>query len=78
MEAVQNWRTIALKSRSKLKSSAALRKDVKGKGKGKGKSDVGPIHAPVDSNSGSVLVVPTSEAEDNAASFQGPSDVHDH
>ena len=37
-----------------------------------------PIHRPVDSNPSSVLVVPASEAEDSAASFQGPSDVSDH
>ena len=55
-----------------------LCKDLKGKGKGEGKSDVGPIHRPVDSNQGSVLVVPALEAEDSAASFQGPSDVSDH
>ena len=36
------------------------------------------IHRPVDSNPGSVLVVPASQAEGNAASFQGPSDVSDH
>ena len=64
VEAVQRWPTMALKSRSKFKSCAARRKDLKGKGKGKGKSDVGPIHKPVDSNPSSVLVVPASEAED--------------
>ena len=76
VEAVQSWPTLALKSRSKFKLCAARRKDLKGKGKGK--SDVGPIHRPVDSNPSSVLVVPASEAEDSAASFQGPSDVSDH
>ena len=69
---------MALKSRSKFKSCAAWRKDLKGKGKGNGKSDVGPIHRPVDSNPSSVVVVPASEAEDSVASFQGPSDVSDH
>ena len=69
---------MALKSPSKFKSCAARHKDLKGKGKGKGKSDVGPIHGPMDSNPSSVLVVPASETEDNAASFQGPSDVSDH
>ena len=69
---------MGLKSRSKFESYAARRKDLKGKGKAKGKSDVEPIHRPVDSNPGSVLVVPASEAEDSAASFQGPSDVSDH
>ena len=44
VEAVQSWPTMSLKSRSKFKSCAARRKDLKGKGKGKGKSDVGPIH----------------------------------
>ena len=78
VEAAQSWPTMALKSRSKFKSCAARRKDLKGKGKGKGKSDVGPIHRPMDSNPSSVLVVPASEAEDSAASFQGPSDVSDH
>ena len=78
VEAVQSWPTMGLKSRSKLKSCAARRKDLKGKGKGKGKSNVGPIHRPMDSNPGSVLVVLASEAEDSAASFQGPSDVSDH
>ena len=74
----KSWPTMALKSRSKFKSCAARRKDLKGKGKAKGTSDVGPIHRPVDSNPSSVLVVPASEAEDSAASFQGPSDVSDH
>ena len=78
VEVVQSWPTMALKSRSKFKSCAAQRKDLKGKGKGQGKSDVGPIRRPVDSNLGSFLVVPPSEAEDSAASFQGPSDVSDH
>ena len=78
VEAVQSWSTMALKSWSKFKSCAARRKDLKGKGKGKGKSDVGPVHRPLDSNPSSVLVVPASEAEDNAASFQGQSDVRDH
>ena len=78
VEGVQSWPTMALKSRSKFKSGAARRKDLKGKGKGKGKSDVGPIHRPMDSNPSSVLAVPASEAEDSAASFQGPSDVSDH
>ena len=68
---------MGLKSRSKFKSYAARRKDLKGKGKGTGKPDVGPIHRAVDSNTGSVLVVPASEAEGSAASFQGPSDVSD-
>ena len=77
VEAVHSWPTMGLKSRSKFKSYAARRKDLKGKGKGTGKFDVGPIHRPVDSNTGSVLVVPASEAEDSAASFQGPSDVSD-
>ena len=75
---VQSWPTMALKSRSKFKSCAARRKDLKGKGKGKGSCDVGPIHRPSDSNPSSVLVVRASEAEDSAASFQGPSDVSDH
>ena len=78
VEAVQSWPTMALKSRFKVKSSAARRKDLKGKGKGKGKSDVGPILKPVDSNPSSVRAVPASEAENNAASFQGPSDASDH
>ena len=69
---------MALKSWSKFKSCAARRKGLKGKGKGKGKSDVGIVHRPLDSNPISVLVVPASEAEDTAASFQGPSDVSDH
>ena len=77
VEAVHSWPTMGLKSRSKFKSYAARRKDLKGKGKGTGKPDVGPIHRAVDSNTGSVLVVPASEAEDSAASFQGPSDVSD-
>ena len=75
-KAVQSWPTMGLKSRSKFKCCAAQRRDLKGKGKGK--SDVGPIHRPVDSNPCSVLVVPALEAEDTAASFQGPSDVSDH
>ena len=78
VEAVQSWSTLALQSRSKFKSCAARRKDLKGKGKGKGKFDVAPIHRPLDSNPTSVLVVTASEAEDSAASFQGPSDVSDH
>ena len=78
VEAVQSWPTMALKIQSKFKSCAARRKDLKGKGKGKGKYDVGPMHRPVDSNPSSVLVVPASEAEDSAASFQGPSDVSNH
>ena len=78
VEAVQSWPTMALKSRFKFKSCAARRKDLKGKGKGKGKSDAGTVHKPLDSNASSVLVVPASEVEDNAASFQGPSDVSDH
>ena len=76
VEAVQSWPTMALKSRSKFKSCAARRKDLKGKGKGK--TDVGPIPRPVDSNPSSILVVPASEAEDSAASVKGPSDVSDH
>ena len=78
VEALQNWPTMALKTRSKFKSCAARRKYFKGKGKCKGKSDVGPMHRPVDSNPSSVLVVGALEAEDSAASFQGPSDVSDH
>ena len=77
VEAVESWPAMALKRRG-LKSSAAGRKDLKGKGKGKGKSLLGPIHRPVDSNPSCVSVVPASEAEDNAASFQGPSDVSNH
>ena len=69
---------MGLKSRSKFKFCAARRKDLKGKVKGKGKSHVGPIHRPVDSNPGSVLVLPASEAEDSAAPLQAPSDVSDH
>ena len=34
VEAVQNWPTMALKSRSNFKSYAARRKDLKGKDKG--------------------------------------------
>ena len=67
MEAVQSWPTMSLKSRSKFKSCAAQRKDLKGKGKAEGKSDVGTVHRPLDSNPSSVFVVPTSEAEDSAA-----------
>ena len=78
VEAVQSWPTMALKSRFKFKSCAARRKDLKGKDKVKGKFHVGPIHKLVDSNPSSVLVVPASEAEDSAASYQGPSDVSDH
>ena len=78
VEGVQSWPTFALKSRSKFKSCAARRKDLKGNGKGKGKCDVGPIHRPVDSNPGFVLVVLASEAEDSAASFHGPSHVGGH
>ena len=73
VEAVHSWPTVGLKSRSKFKSCAARRKDVKGKGNGKG-----PIHRPVVSNPGSVCVVPASEAEDSAASFQAPSEFSNH
>ena len=76
VEAIHNWPTMGLKSWSKFKLCAARRKDLKGKGKGK--SDVGPIHRPMVSNPGSVRVVPASEAKDNAASFQGPSEFSDH
>ena len=78
VQAVQSWPTMALKSRSKFKSYAAWRKDLKGKGKGKGKSDLGPVHGPLDSNPSSVLMVRASEAEDSAAPFQGTSDVSNH
>ena len=37
---------MGLKSRSKFKSCAAGRKDLKGRGKDKGKSDVGPSTDP--------------------------------
>ena len=78
VQAVHSRPTMGLKNRSKFESCAAQHKDFKGKGKGKGKSDVGPIHRPAYSNPGPVPVVPTSEAEHSAASFQGPSDVRDH
>ena len=67
---------MALKSRSKFKSCAARRKDLKGKGKGK--SNVGAVHRPLACNPSSVFVLPASEAEDSAASFQGASDVSEH
>ena len=78
VEVVQFWPTMALESRSKLKSCATPGKDLKGKGRGKGKSDVGPIYRPVGSNPSSVLVVLASQAEESATSFQGPSDESDH
>ena len=45
VEAVQSWPTMGLQSRSKFKSYAAWRKDLKGKGKGEGKSDRAPGRA---------------------------------
>ena len=48
------------------------------KDKGKGKGRVGPIPQSRVSNPGTVGIVPPSEGEDSAASFQGPMGLNEH
>ena len=74
-EAVCKWPKLGLKSRATFKSCAARRKALKDKGKGKGR--VGPIPQSRVSNPAAVDVVPPSEGEDSAASFQGPTGLNE-
>ena len=75
-EAVFKWPKLGLKSRATFKSCAARRKALKDKGKGKGR--VGPIPQSKVPNPGTVGIVPPSEGEDGAASFQGPTGLNEH
>ena len=75
-EAVCKWPKLGLKSRATFKSRAARCKALKDKGKGKGR--VGPIPQSRVSNPGTVGIVPPSEGEDSAASFQGATGLHEH
>ena len=74
-EAVCKWPKLGLKSRATFKSCAARRKALKDKGKGKGR--VGPIPQSRVSNPATVDIVPPSEGEDSAASFQGPTGLNE-
>ena len=65
-----------MKGCATFKSCAARRKALKDKGKGKGR--VGPIPQSRVSNAGTVGIVPASEGEDSAASFQGPTGLNEH
>ena len=69
------WPKLGLKSRATFKSCAARRKALKDKGKGKGR--VGPIPQSRVSNPATVDIVPPSEGEDSAASFQGPTGLNE-
>ena len=75
-EAVCKWPKLGLKSGATFKSCAARRKALKDKGKGKGR--VGPIPQSRVSNPGTVGIVPPSEGEDSADSFQGPTGLNEH
>ena len=75
-EAVCKWPKLGLKSRATCKSCAARRKALKDKGKGKRR--VGPIPQSKASNPATVDIVPASEGEDSAASFQGPTGLNEH
>ena len=74
-EAVCKWPKLGLKSRATFKSCAARRKALKDKVKGKGR--VGPIPQSRVSNPASVDIVPPSEGEDSAASFQGRTGLNE-
>ena len=75
-EVVCKWLNLGLNSRATFKSCAARRKALKDKGKGKGR--VVPIRQSRVSNPGTVGIVPPSEGEDSAASFQGPTGLNVH
>ena len=74
-EAVCKWPKLGLKSRATFKSCAARRKALKDKGKSKGR--VGPIPQSRVSTPATVDIVPPSEGEDSAASFQGPTGLNE-
>ena len=75
-EAVCKWPKLGLKSRATFKSCATRRKALKDEGKGKGR--VGPIPQSRVFDPGTVGIVPPSEGEDSAASFQGPTGLNEH
>ena len=75
-EAICQWPKLGLKSHATFKSYAARRKALKDKGKGKRR--VGPIPQSRVSNPGTVGIVPPSDGEDSAASFQGPTGLNEH
>ena len=74
-EAVWQWPKRGLKSRGTFKSCTARHKALKDKGKGKGR--VGPIPQSTVSNPGTGDILPPSEGEDSAASFQGPTGLNE-
>ena len=49
---------------------------MKDKGKGKGKAFADPIPHPRVSNRASIAIVPPSDGEDSASSFQGPEGMN--
>ena len=72
VDGIYGWPTRGLKSRSKFKSCAARPTALSDRERVRGKSDVGRIPLPGVLNPASVGIVPTSEVEDSATSFQGP------
>ena len=74
-EAVCKWPKLGLKRRATFKSCAARRKALKDKGNGKGR--VGSIPQSRVSNPATIDIVPPSEGEESAASFQGPTGLNE-
>ena len=67
LETIQGWPALGLKSRAQFKSCAARRKAMK---TAKGKRATEPARNP-NPNTSSIGIVPPSEGQDSAASFQG-------